>query len=135
MIAFVASQKLCFYGTRIVEGELHRLSAFHVHNIAAVAYNMCIGAFGRAVGAQICVQNLNCSLVVFEGEHQLFHRSVTSTAALYPGPIVYAPQSDSIVAASSSGILASYKYSTLATASSGSYGKKISVSSFLTIRQ
>ncbi|VDN30134.1 unnamed protein product [Gongylonema pulchrum] len=94
------------------------------------AYNMCIGSFGRASGTQICVQNLKCSFLVVEGEHQLFHRSVTTTDALHPGPIVYAQHSDSIVAASSSCVLASYKYSTLATASSGSYGKKISVCSF-----
>lgn len=89
---------------------------------------MCIGAFGRASAAQICVQDIACSLMVYEAEHQLFHRSVHLTTCLHPGPIIYTPHSDSILVASSSAILISYRYSVLAAAAStGKSGKKISV--------
>lgn len=88
---------------------------------------MCIGTFGRSTTVQICVQDMKCSLMVFEAENQLFHRSINLTTALHPGPIIYTPHSDSVIVASSSAILISYRYSVLATASSGKSGKKITV--------
>ncbi|VDM24870.1 unnamed protein product [Toxocara canis] len=90
--------------------------------VAGVAYNMCVGNFGRASTSQLCVQSVNCSLCVFECEHQLFKRNIS--CALHPGPIIYAPQSDSIVAASG-GLLSSIKFSALAAASNTTHGKKL----------
>lgn len=88
---------------------------------------MCIGTFGRAITAQICVQDITCSLMVYEAEHQLYHHSVNLITALHPGPIIYTPHSDSIIIASSSAILISYRYSIVAAASSRKSGKKITV--------
>uniref|UniRef100_A0A1I8EI20 PTHB1 N-terminal domain-containing protein n=1 Tax=Wuchereria bancrofti TaxID=6293 RepID=A0A1I8EI20_WUCBA len=110
---------------KISDGEIYQLNIIYEHTITAIAYNMCIGTFGGATVAQICVQDMTCSMMVFEAEHQIFHRSVNLTTALHPGPISYSPYSDSIIIASSSATLISYRYSVLATASSGKSGKKI----------
>lgn len=85
---------------------------------------MCVGNFGRASTSQLCVQSVNCSLSVFESEHELFKRNITP--ALHPGPIIYAPQSDSIITAPG-GLLSSIKFSALAAASNTTYGKKLNV--------
>ncbi|EFO19638.2 hypothetical protein LOAG_08855 [Loa loa] len=124
LIAVLSPQKLIIYRL-ISDGEVYQLNTIYEHTITAAAYNMCIGTFGRATAAQICVQDMTCSLMVFEAEHQLFHRPVNLVAALHPGPIIYTSHSDSIITASSSAILISYRYSVLATASSGKSGKKI----------
>lgn len=87
---------------------------------------MCVGSFGRSTIAQLCVQGIDSSLTVFEAENQLFSRNLK--IALHPGPIIYANQSDSIIT-TAGGILSSFKYSTLATASAGNYGKKLVVKS------
>ncbi|VDN94925.1 unnamed protein product [Brugia pahangi] len=124
LIAILLPQKLVIYHL-ISDGEIYQLNITYEHTITAIAYNMCIGTFGGATTAQICVQDMTCSMMVFEAEHQIFHRSVNLTTALQPGPICYSPHSDSVIIASSSAILISYKYSVLATASSGKSGKKV----------
>lgn len=116
----------------ILDGEVYQLNAVYEHTINTIAYNMCIGTFGRATAMQVCVQDMTCSLMVFEAENQLFHRSINLTTALHPGPIIYTPHSDSILIASSSAILISCRYSVLATASAGKSGKKIAVCFLLT---
>ncbi|VDN04870.1 unnamed protein product [Thelazia callipaeda] len=124
LIAFLSPQKLII--CRLTsDGELYSLNILHEHQLLTVAYNMCIGKFGNTKSIQICVQDLNCSLMVFEAENQLFQRSISSTSALFPGPIIYASQSDSILTATSSALLTSYKYSMLTIASNGKYGKKL----------
>ncbi|VBB31797.1 unnamed protein product, partial [Acanthocheilonema viteae] len=124
LIAVLLPQKLTIYRL-ISDGEIYQLSTVYEHTITTIAYNMCIGTFGRASAVQICVQDMACSLMVFEGENQLFHRPINLTTALHPGPIIYTPHSDSVIIASSSAILISYRYSVLATASSGKSGKKV----------
>ncbi|VDK70536.1 unnamed protein product [Litomosoides sigmodontis] len=124
LIAVLSPQKLTIYRL-ISDGEVYQLNAVHEHTIATIAYNMCIGTFGRATTMQVCVQDMTSSLMVFEAENQLFHRSINLTTALHPGPIIYASHSDSIIIASSSAILISCRYSVLATASGGKSGKKV----------
>ncbi|KAM3722132.1 Protein pthb1 [Dirofilaria immitis] len=124
LIAILSPQKLIIYRFTS-DREVHQLNILYEHSNTAIAYNMCIGTFGRSTASQICVQDMTCSLMVFEAENQLFNRSVPLVTALHPGPIVYLSHSDSIITASSSGILISYKYSVLAAASSGKLGKKI----------
>uniref|UniRef100_A0A0R3RK48 Protein PTHB1 n=1 Tax=Elaeophora elaphi TaxID=1147741 RepID=A0A0R3RK48_9BILA len=124
LIAILSPQKLIIYRL-ISDGEVYQLSTVYEHTISTIAYNMCIGTFGRATAAQICVQDMTCSLMVFEAENQLFHRSINLATALHPGPIIYTSHSDSIIIATSSAVLISYRYSVLATASSGKSGKKI----------
>ncbi|CAG9537293.1 unnamed protein product [Cercopithifilaria johnstoni] len=124
VIAVLSPQKLIIYRL-ISNGEVYELCTVYEHSITTIAYNMCIGTFGRATATQICVQDMTCSLMVFEAENQLFYRSINLITALHPGPIIYTPHSDSIIIASSSAILVSYRYSVLATASSGKSGKKI----------
>ncbi|KHN88994.1 Protein PTHB1, partial [Toxocara canis] len=120
-IAILFPQKLAIYRL-VAEHDSHRLVVLHEHEMQGVAYNMCVGNFGRASTSQLCVQSVNCSLCVFECEHQLFKRNIS--CALHPGPIIYAPQSDSIVAASG-GLLSSIKFSALAAASNTTHGKKL----------
>ncbi|VDK50194.1 unnamed protein product [Anisakis simplex] len=120
-IAILFPHNLTIY--RLVsENDCHELVVLHEHNVNGVAYNMCVGNFGHSTTSQICVQNINCSLSIFELEHHLFERNILSN--LHPGPIIYAPQSDSIITASDS-ILSSTKFSTLAAASNTTHGKKL----------
>lgn len=63
---------------------------------------MCTIGFARSSTTKICIQSINCSLMVYEAEHQLFSRNLPTL--IYPGPIKYASQSDSIII-TSGGIL------------------------------
>uniref|UniRef100_A0A9J2P4A1 Protein PTHB1 n=1 Tax=Ascaris lumbricoides TaxID=6252 RepID=A0A9J2P4A1_ASCLU len=120
-IAILFPQKLAIYRL-VAENDSHKLVVLHEHDVHGIAYNMCVGNFGRASTSQLCVQSVNCSLSVFESEHELFKRNITP--ALHPGPIIYAPQSDSIITAPG-GLLSSIKFSALAAASNTTYGKKL----------
>uniref|UniRef100_A0A915PMZ1 Uncharacterized protein n=1 Tax=Setaria digitata TaxID=48799 RepID=A0A915PMZ1_9BILA len=126
LIAILSQQKLTIYQF-LSDGEANQLIILHEHTLSTIAYNMCIGRFGRATISQICIQDMNCSLMIFEAEQELFHRSLNALIGQFPGPIIYASNSDSIITASSSAILISYRYSTLATVTSTDqkYGKKI----------
>ncbi|VDO43982.1 unnamed protein product [Onchocerca flexuosa] len=119
VIAVLSPQKLIIYHL-VPDEEAYQLTKLHEHNITAIAYNMCIGKFGRSLTTQICVQDMTSSLMVFAAENPLFHHTIPLIPAIHPGPIVYAAYSDSIVTVSSStGILTSYRYSVLSAALSG----------------
>ncbi|VDM91888.1 unnamed protein product, partial [Onchocerca ochengi] len=119
LIAILSPQKLIIYHF-VPDEEAYQLTRLHEHNITAIAYNMCIGKFGRSFATQICVQDMTSSLMVFAAENPLFHHTIPLIPALHPGPIIYTSYSDSIVTASSStGILTSYRYSVLSAAVSG----------------
>ncbi len=86
----------------------------------------------------LCVQSIDATLSLFEQDNFAFTRFLPNS--LLSGPLVYAPQSDIFITASSSWKLEAYKYQVLAVAASNAadressrvmQGKRVSVSSYI----
>ncbi|XP_063216484.1 protein PTHB1 isoform X3 [Bacillus rossius redtenbacheri] len=76
---------------------------------------MVLGPFGGAKGRDfICVQSLDGTLSVFEQEVPAFHRCLPGF--LLPGPLAFAPLTDSFITVSSDWHVKSYRYQVLAEA-------------------
>lgn len=128
MLIFIVLKKLIFWShyqsENVLEGNNCKLIVVNEHATHELAYNMCIGQFARSQADLLCVQSLSCTLTVYEAEQALLHRTLPN--ALIPGPIAYASYSESIIV-TSGGVLSSFKYNSLVTATSGNHGKKLVV--------
>lgn len=66
--------------------ESFKLDKIFEHKLrGSPAFNMCQGNFGRSYAEQICIQSLNCTLSIYEGENHVLTREITQ--AIHPGPI------------------------------------------------
>ena len=95
------------------------LQLLYKHSLARSAYNMCKGPFGGAKGKDyIAVQSLDGELLFLEQERAVFSKFLPNF--LVPGPICYVPQPlDAIVTVNSQMECEAFKFSTLASSSSG----------------
>ena len=95
------------------------LQLLYKHSLARSAYNMCKGPFGGAKGKDyIAVQSLDGELLFLEQERAVFSKFLPNF--LVPGPMCYVPQPlDAIVTVNSQMECEAFKFSTLASSSSG----------------
>ncbi|XP_063216483.1 protein PTHB1 isoform X2 [Bacillus rossius redtenbacheri] len=96
-------------------GDQSHLALAYEHQLPRSATCMVLGPFGGAKGRDfICVQSLDGTLSVFEQEVPAFHRCLPGF--LLPGPLAFAPLTDSFITVSSDWHVKSYRYQVLAEA-------------------
>uniref|UniRef100_A0A915EB74 PTHB1 N-terminal domain-containing protein n=1 Tax=Ditylenchus dipsaci TaxID=166011 RepID=A0A915EB74_9BILA len=126
LIAALLPRSLLYFRLLSNEEESYRLEQIFEHKLPGeIAYNMCQGHFGRSHITQICVQSINGSLWVFDGENRALHRRIND--CLHPGPIEYTTFSESMLL-TSGGYLSSIRYNMLTTTTgAGGPTKKLNV--------
>ncbi|KAH7727683.1 hypothetical protein AAVH_04727 [Aphelenchoides avenae] len=123
LIATLHPRGLAYHRLVTDTEESFKLDKIFEHKIrGSPAFNMCQGNFGRSYSEQICIQSLNCTLSIYEGENHVLTREISQ--AIHPGPIQYTPYSESMLTGSG-GYLSSIRYNVLTAASTSAQGKKL----------
>mmetsp|Transcript_54162 Transcript_54162/g.128649 ORF Transcript_54162/g.128649 Transcript_54162/m.128649 type:complete len:827 (-) Transcript_54162:233-2713(-) len=97
----------------------YQLSILYKHTLTRSAYNFTQGSFGNAQGRDyIAVQSLDGELTIIEQEQIVFSKFLPNF--LVPGPLCYIPYpTDSFVTVNSQFICEAFRFSLLASSSSG----------------
>ncbi|XP_067018157.1 protein PTHB1-like [Acropora muricata] len=119
-LAVLHPRKLAVYIVSVVSGAVehgnhYSLTMVYEHILERSAFNMTYGPFGRVKSKDfMCVQSTDGMLSFFEQESYAFGRFLPGF--LLPGPLTYVAKTDSFLTVSSSLLVESYKYQTLAVA-------------------
>ncbi len=123
-IAVLHPRRLSVYSLQVQRGKNRESDSFSLglqyqFSLSRSAHSIVVGPFGGGGGGgakkdYLCVQSLDGTLNLFEQDTFAFSRFLPDF--LLPGPIVYAPRTDSFVVASSSHRIESYRYQALAAA-------------------
>ncbi|XP_068751344.1 protein PTHB1-like isoform X1 [Montipora capricornis] len=119
-LAILHPRKLAVYNVAVISGAVehgnhYTLTMVYEHILERSAYNMTYGPFGGVRNKDYtCVQSMDGMLSFFEQESYAFGRFLPGF--LLPGPLSYVAKTDSFLTVSSSRLVESYKYQTLAVA-------------------
>jgi len=119
-LAVLHPRKLAVYNVSVISGAVehgnhYTLNLVYEHILERTAYNMTYGPFGGVKNKDfMCVQSMDGMLSFFEQESFAFGRFLPGF--LLPGPLSYVTKTDSFLTVSSSRLVESYKYQTLAVA-------------------
>ncbi|PFX24103.1 protein PTHB1-like [Stylophora pistillata] len=119
-LAVLHPRKLAVYSVSVVSGAVehgnhYTLKMMYEHILERTAYKMTYGPFGSVKNKDfICIQSMDGMLSFFEQESFAFGRFLPGF--LLPGALSYVAKTDSFVICSSSRLIESYKYQTLAVA-------------------
>ncbi|KAI6240427.1 hypothetical protein M3Y99_00475000 [Aphelenchoides fujianensis] len=111
LLAILHPKHLAFYRLNSADEESFTLDRIFEHRLkAGPAYNM-----------RIYVQSMNCTLSIYEGENHLLDRQMIN--AIHPGPMLYAPFSQSLYCASG-GMLCCFPYHSFTAIGNSSQNQK-----------
>ncbi|KAM7442291.1 Protein PTHB1 [Porites harrisoni] len=119
-LAVLHPKKLAVYSVSVISGAVehgnhYTLNLVYEHILERTACNMTYGPFGGVKNKDfMCVQSMDGMLSFFEQESFAFGRFLPGF--LLPGPLRYITKTDSFITVSSSRLVESYKYQTLAVA-------------------
>ncbi|KAJ7390596.1 Protein PTHB1 [Desmophyllum pertusum] len=119
-LAVLHPRKLAVYNVAVISGAVehgnhYTLNLVYEHILERTAYNMTYGPFGGVKNKDfMCIQSMDGMLSFFEQESYAFGRFLPGF--LLPGPLSYIAKTDSFLTCSSSRLVESYKYQTLAVA-------------------
>ena len=107
-LAVLHPRKLLVFTVDVLEGSKIPIKLLLEHNLAAHAFSLTIGPFGRLINEDhLCVQSLDGTLSFFE--HERVGICCQLPDFLLPSPICYLKSADTFVVCDAAWILHTYK--------------------------